>query len=148
MMKSRLTKIALLAGLGLAALLPASSALAHHSFSIYDLENPIIITGVLKELEFRNPHTILIVEQDKEDGVSQEIELVWTIESMAPRRWDSEVGVRDIGNVGDEVTIRGWPAVNGGLTMALGTITSPSGVTLVRERILQNDRNNRSGGRR
>ena len=148
MMKSpRLTKIALMAGLCVSAFLPSSSALAHHSFSIYDLENPIIITGTLKSLAFRNPHTILIVEQDGVEGAAKDLELVWTIESMAPRRWDTEVGVRDIGNEGDHVTIRGWPAVNGGLTMALGTITSPSGVTLVRERILQNDRNNRGGGR-
>ncbi len=117
--------------IGLGALSFSNASNAHHSFAIYDLDNPIIITGVLESLEFRNPHTIVVVNDVAIEGS-------WTIESMAPTRWDNVIGNRDIADVGDTVTIRGWPAVNGGLTMALGTITSSKGVTLVREEITQN----------
>lgn len=126
-------KFGVLSAFGLGLVTSANIASAHHSFAIYDLENPIIITGELKSLKFANPHTILVVEVDGQDQ-----NIVWSIESMAPGRWDSTVANRDIADVGQTVTIRGWPAKSGSAIMALGTVTSPKGVTVVRETIIQN----------
>lgn len=143
------TKMAL-AGLVGYAVLAVSGAQAHHSFSIYDLDNPIELTGTLESLRFRNPHTLLVLEVPTEDGAeTEEVTVSWLIESMNPGRWDRLIDTRDIAVEGETVTIKGWPAVNGGPTMALGTITSPSkGKKVIREEILQDTRGsrNRSGG--
>ncbi len=127
------------------ALSAYGAANAHHSFAIYDLENAVELTGTLKSFTFRNPHVILALEVE---GEAEPI--LWRVESMAPRRWDSEVAERDIATVGDTVTLKGWPRLNGEPEMALGTVTSPQGKTVVRDFIRQQDGGNRNssmGGR-
>lgn len=131
------------AGLGALAFLPLG-AQAHHSFSIYDLDNPIEITGKLTKFQFRNPHVMLEVET--EDGETQTV--TWAIESMNPGRWDRANVPRDPAVVGDIVTIKGWPGVKGDPIMALSSITTDEkGTTVVRATIRQGQAGSRSGSR-
>lgn len=74
-MKSRLTAFA--AGGAFAVM--SGAALAHHSFAMFNTENPIEISGTVKEFRFVSPHTILIVNVTK-DGVTKE----WILEGGAP----------------------------------------------------------------
>ena len=46
--------------------LAAEPAAAHHSYSIYDRDNPINIEGELVEFAWRNPHVILTVKPEGE----------------------------------------------------------------------------------
>lgn len=116
-----------------AILLSASIADAHHSFAPYDLENAIEITGTLTAFSIRNPHVTL--ELTTSDG-----QATWDIESMNPRRWDNAGIPRDVAAVGETVTIIGWPAHSGAHSMALGTIVTERGTTVVRDRIRQGQR--------
>ncbi len=116
-----------------AILLSATIATAHHSFARYDLENSIEINGTLTAFSIRNPHVTL--ELTTSDG-----QTTWHIESMNPRRWDNAGIPRDVAAVGETVTIIGWPAENGDPSMALGTIITDRGTTVVRDRIRQGDR--------
>lgn len=138
----KLTTIALLLGLGVSAFFPVSSALAHHSFAIYNLDEKVEITGTLTKLQFRNPHIMLALEVEGEEET-----IVWEIESMNPRRWDAAGVPRDLAEVGDIVTITGWAAVNGGATMALSAVKSPKGETIVRDEIRQGQAGSRSSNR-
>ena len=106
---------------------------AHHSFAIYDIDNRISRTGVLTLFEFSQPHIQLVLDATFEDGSME----TWEIESMAPRRWDSFEHPRDVAAVGETVTILGWPARDGSDTMALSTIITERGTTVILEEVRQ-----------
>ena len=106
---------------------------AHHSFAIYDIDNKISRTGVLTLFEFSQPHIQLVLDATFEDGSME----TWEIESMAPRRWDSFEHPRDVSSVGETVTILGWPARDGSDTMALSTIITERGTTVILEEVRQ-----------
>ena len=108
-------------------------ASAHHSFAIYDIDNRIERTGVLKLFRFSNPHIQLVLEVMKDDGSKE----TWTIESMNPRRWNSFNHPRDIAEVGETVTIKGWPARDGTDKMVLSSITTDRGEIMILNRVRQ-----------
>lgn len=126
-MKSLFTLLA-----GLSALLSCPSQ-AHHSFAIYDIDNKIERTGVLTKFVFSNPHIELVLEVEREDGAKE----TWIIESMNPGRWDRSGNPRDVASVGETVTILGWPARDGTDEMALSTIITDRGTTVVIEQVRQ-----------
>jgi len=118
---------------GLALILASSPAAAHHSFAVYDIDNKISRSGVLKKIEFKNPHIEMVLEAALEDGSKE----TWVIESMNPRRWDSFDYPRDFVKVGDKVTLLGWPARDGKDEMALSTIVTDDGELVVIEQVRQ-----------
>ena len=106
---------------------------AHHSFAVYDIDNKIQRTGVLTKFSFSNPHIQLVLEVDTEDGSKE----IWKIESMNPGRWDRGGTPRDVAEVGETVTILGWPARDGTDKMALSTIVTERGNTVILEEVRQ-----------
>lgn len=106
---------------------------AHHSFAIYDIDNKIERTGVLTKFTFSNPHIQLVLEVEREDGVKE----TWRVESMNPGRWDRSGNPRDVANVGETITLLGWPARSGKDEMALSTIITERGTTVVIEQVRQ-----------
>jgi len=68
-------KIKALALAGIALGLFTSPALAHHSFAMFDAEKSIMIEGTVKEFQWTNPHSwiLMMVGQDQ-----------WAIELGAP----------------------------------------------------------------
>ena len=106
---------------------------AHHSFAIYDIDNKIERTGILTKFEFVQPHVMMELVAQREDGSSE----TWLIESGAPRRW-AEYGLdTSVASVGEEVTILGWPARDGTDRMVLSTIITERGRTVFWEEIEQ-----------
>ena len=67
----------LLAGGALFAL--AGSAVAHHSFAMFDQENPIDLAGAVQEFKFTSPHTFILLKVNK-DGK----DVVWNLEGASP----------------------------------------------------------------
>lgn len=106
---------------------------AHHSFAIYDIDNKIQRTGVLTKFVFSNPHIQLVLVVENEDGSKD----TWKIESMNPGRWDRSGNPRDVAAVGETVTILGWPARDGKDEMALSTIITERGKTVIIEQVRQ-----------
>jgi hypothetical protein len=111
----------------------AGGAQAHHSFAIYDIDNKIERHGVVTKFEFAQPHILMVLEAERSDGTTE----TWAIESMAPRRWDGFGYPRDVTNVGDEVTILGWPARNGEDEMVLSTVITATETTVIIEEVQQ-----------
>ena len=63
------------------ALIATSGAvLAHHSFAMFDQENPVELDGVVREFKFTSPHTFIILVVKQEDGTT----LTWSLEGGAP----------------------------------------------------------------
>ena len=60
-------RIAAISLLLVSALLPWTTS-AHHSIAIYDSENPVELTGRVVEWQFTNPHVVIILAVENEDG--------------------------------------------------------------------------------
>ena len=56
------------------------AATAHHSFAMFDQENPIDLEGVVQEFKFTSPHSFIILLVKQSDGSSQ----AWSLEGGAP----------------------------------------------------------------
>jgi hypothetical protein len=62
------------------ALTAAGSAAAHHSFSMFDSEHQIRITGQVTKFDWTNPHIYLFVTGGEEGKDAK----AWTIEGASP----------------------------------------------------------------
>jgi hypothetical protein len=56
------------------------AALAHHSFAMFDQENPLELEGIVQEFKFTSPHTFIILVVKQQDGATQ----TWSLEGGAP----------------------------------------------------------------
>jgi hypothetical protein len=63
-----------------AFLATSGAVLAHHSFAMFDQENPIELEGSVQEFKFTSPHTFIILTVKQEDGTTQ----AWSLEGAAP----------------------------------------------------------------
>ena len=69
------------AGAGLALVLSAGGALAHHSFaSEFDIKSPVSFTGKVVKVEMINPHSWIHLEITRTDGTKE----VWMVEGGSP----------------------------------------------------------------
>lgn len=53
---------------------------AHHSTAMFDADNPVELTGTVKEWQYSNPHTFIILEVMDDNGQTTE----WTLEGRSP----------------------------------------------------------------
>lgn len=90
----------------LAAVVPAR---AHHPFTpYYDASKFVSVTGVIVELRYINPHTVLIVDGTTTDGRSGK----WAFEGLPPGAFQYR-GVKDVKDklrAGTRISISGWAA--------------------------------------
>jgi Family of unknown function (DUF6152) len=75
-MRRQLTTL-LVSGAFMAA---GGAAMAHHSFAMFDQENPIELEGTVQEFKFTSPHTFIILVVKQPDGSTQ----TWSLEGGAP----------------------------------------------------------------
>lgn len=94
-------------------LLATGSLLAHHSLSaVYDIRKSGEVTGVIKKVEFINPHGVMTIEVKNDDGTMTE----WQLTTGSANTLQSLGFGGDGPNTvvaGDVVTIRYFPARNG-----------------------------------
>lgn len=112
----------------------STAGYAHHSYyAVYDVENKVSITGHLVRLEFRQPHIEMEVLVEGEDGEPA----LWFIESTSPQRWDRLVRDRQVADIGDVITVNGWPSRNGYDEMLLSSLDSRKGTIMVIDEVRQ-----------
>ena len=92
---------------GLVALGVGVPAWAHHSFAAaYDLNQPVTVKGVIKEVLLRNPHSWFRVDVKDESGKVEE----WSFEAGTPSGMIRNGYKPNIIKAGAEVTIKGFRA--------------------------------------
>jgi hypothetical protein len=96
--------------IGIAVAMCSVEILAHHSFSMFDHEKLITVSGTLKEFEYTNPHCWLhIVAVDAATGRSQE----WAFEMGSVSQIAAQGWKPDSVKAGDKITITGHPLKDG-----------------------------------
>ncbi len=95
----------------LAALLAFSPTLvpAHHSFSMFDREHSIVISGVVKEFQWTNPHTWIQVIVTDAAGKQTE----WSLEGGSPGILSRNGWKRTSLKPGEKITVEIYPLKDG-----------------------------------
>lgn len=74
---------------------------AHHSFAMFDSTKEIVLTGVVKEFQWTNPHTFVQLVVPGSDGKSVE----WSIEGSSPNGLSRIGWKRTSIKAGDQVAV-------------------------------------------
>lgn len=101
---------------------------AHHSFgAIFDVNQPVTMTGTVTKIEWANPHAHIAVDVKAQDGKVES----WLLEGYPPTvlsrtGWQKDVTVK----VGDTIKIFGWRARDGSMLVHMRETTLPGGKKL------------------
>jgi hypothetical protein len=109
-----------------AALFHAPVARAHHSNVAFEVTKVITLTGVVKEFQWRNPHTWLTLTVVDAKGKSVD----WAIEGRAPGVLLRAGWTRDSLKPGETVTVDMSPAKDGTNTGLIARVTKANGTIL------------------
>jgi hypothetical protein len=105
------------------ALGASAAALAHHSFSMFDMQATKTLTGTVKQFEWTNPHTWLWVYVTNASGAQEQ----WGIEGMSPNFLGRRGWKRDTLKAGDKITLDIHPLRNGEKGGTFLSVTLPDG---------------------
>lgn len=111
---------------GLAAVLLAGSAWAHHNMSaLFDFNDRVTLSGTLSKIDWRNPHIYVFV--DVKSGAEQGHN--WSIEGPPPNFFRTrEINKVDFENsLGKAVTLEASRARDGSRSGLLRVLTFPDG---------------------
>ena len=97
---------------------------AHHSFSMFDKEKMITISGTLKEFEWTNPHCWLhVMAMDSATGKNVE----WAFEMGSITQIAAQGWKVDSVKPGDKITISGHPLKDGSRGGQYRSVKLPDG---------------------
>lgn len=95
---------------GLAWLLAAVPAMAHHSFAAeFDATKPVKLTGAITKIEWANPHVWFYLDVKDETGTVSN----WSMEMGGPTGLMRAGWTRNSMKAGDIVTVEGFRARTG-----------------------------------
>jgi hypothetical protein len=92
-------------------LLAGAPALAHHSFAMFDISRTVTLKGVVKELQWTNPHVLVWVETTPEGGGAPEL---WSAELTSPGNLTRNGWTKRTLKPGDKVEVDISPLRDGG----------------------------------
>jgi hypothetical protein len=116
--------VSAIAALALSA--ASGSALAHHSFAMFDPDKLITQTGIVKEFEWTNPHVWIHIMAPDASGKQVE----WSFEMQAVAQATTGGWRSDSVRPGDKVSIEFHPLKDGSRGGELVAATLPDGKRL------------------
>jgi Family of unknown function (DUF6152) len=109
-----------------ALLFGPEAALSHHGWAAFSSESQITLTGTLTDFHFVNPHSVVEFKVKDAQGKLQPWEGEMTSPShLAPRGWTAASL-----QVGDKITVTGYPAKNGSHAIRVTKIVLSDGKQL------------------
>jgi hypothetical protein len=119
-MKSRLARRLLVVASFLMSSIPL---FAHHGTSEYDEAKVVSIPGTVVELEYVNPHALIVFAVKDDKGHSAE----WTAELQSPNLLSRRGWSRSTLKPGDQVIVTGHPVKNGANAMSAQKVVFADG---------------------
>ena len=113
----------------LASLVAATTSLAvaHHSYSAFDITKEKVITGTIKKFDWSNPHTWAWLDVANEAGAVE----TWGVEGMSPNYLARRGWSRTTLKPGDKLTITIRPMKDGEKGGMWVTAKRPNGEILL-----------------
>ena len=87
----------------------SGSAMAHHSFAMFDQQNLIELEGVVKEFRYSAPHAFIILEVKQEDRSTE----AWILEGVSPSALTREGWSRQTISPGEQIKVKAAPLRSG-----------------------------------
>ena len=115
---------------GIAPLLLALPALAHHSFAMFDQSKVLYLSGAVKEFEFVNPHVWLHVAIINDKGEAS----TWSFEGGSPTQLVRLGWSKDDVRIGEKVEVGFRPMKDGSRGGQLMSVKFPNGQRLCSNR--------------
>jgi len=110
-------------GFGLALVLFAATALAHHSFvGNYDSAKLVTLKGTVTKVRYGNPHIFFSVDVPGKG--------IWRVEAESISKTKAKGLTKEHLKRGTPVTVTGWPSKNGRAALGLQSIIVPGGKTI------------------
>jgi len=105
-------------------LLAAGPVLAHHAFSAeFDAKKSLMLRGVVKKVEWINPHTWIHIDVKKQDGTVE----TWMIEGGTPNTLLRRGITKNSLVPGTEIVVDGFQALDGSTRANGRDVTFPDG---------------------
>jgi hypothetical protein len=101
----------------------ATPSFAHHSTAMYNMANPVTVTGTVKRFEWTNPHAYIYLEVTDEKGAKAE----WAIEMMSLNHLKSYGWTHSTVQPGDVISCTGGAAKSGDPAMLSSLIKLADG---------------------
>jgi hypothetical protein len=93
------------------ALSVSAITFAHHATTMFDRDKVLTITGVVKEVQWTNPHVGIFVTGTLKDS---DAPALWILEVSSPGNLTRAGGwTRNSVKAGDKVSVEFWPLRNG-----------------------------------
>lgn len=99
------------------------TAVAHHSFAMFDNTKSMTVAGTLKSVELTNPHSWFVLTTVAGDGTTQE----WAVEGPSPNGLVRSGWKHTDVNAGDRVSMTIHPRKDGSLGGVLVSVRLPDG---------------------
>ena len=111
----------------LSGFMTAGSLLAHHSLAgVYDMKKDMELSGAVESVKFVNPHGSLTVAVTNPDGSTTNWVLTLGSATALAQRGIGKTGPNAL-HSGDKITVKFFPAKDGGPLGALRTVVMPDG---------------------
>jgi hypothetical protein len=102
----------------------AISLFAHHAFTAeYDMKKPVKVTGVVKKVEWMNPHIWFYVDVKDESGKIT----TWGFSGGPPGMLQRRGITREVLKPGDVINVEGFRAKDGSYNASGGNVTFTDG---------------------
>jgi hypothetical protein len=116
-----------LAAASVSIVLSASALVAHHSISVnFDTTKAFDVTGIVREVKIRNPHSQIVLDVTNPDGTMKEWFIEWNDKNAMVRR---KVAFERL-KVGDKITVNVNPNRTENNVGFFRTATLPDGFVL------------------
>ncbi|WP_221232192.1 DUF6152 family protein, partial [Croceibacterium atlanticum] len=101
------------------------TALAHHSYSMFDMKKTVVLDATVEQFRWSNPHAFIRVRVPTDQGTE-----LWSIEMTSPNNLIQEGWTRRTLKTGDRVQLYVHPLRNGALGASYAGVKLADGSTL------------------
>ena len=125
-------KLALSVGFVVAILVAAAPVLAHHSFSMFDMDKDVAYKGTVVEYRWVNPHVHMTLQVDPGSGDSSTAG-TWDMEGASTNIMARQGWTRATVKAGDKITIVAHPSKDGSKGASMFYVVFPDGKRLYQD---------------